>query len=84
MANVLHMSDVGQPSGRMWNYLFLVRSEDESAEVEIERQEFNTDEDADSWGRELSKKHNSSIVIKRHSAYVDGWDYVGEVGETPA
>ncbi len=63
------------------NYSFLVRSEDEAVEVELERHEFNGDDTAESWGRELSKKHKSPIVIKRHSAHVDAWEYIGEVGE---
>jgi len=75
------VTDIGQPSERVWNYSFLVRSEDESVETELEQREFTSDEAADGWGRELSKKRNSSIVIKRHSAFVDGWEYVGEVGE---
>ncbi len=75
--SLLRMTDIG----RVWNYSFLVRSEDEKFEAELEQHEFNGDDAAESWGRELSKKHNSPIVVKRHSAHVDAWVYVGEVGE---
>jgi hypothetical protein len=78
---LLLMTGNEQTSGPMWNYSFLFRSE--KGEVELERHEFNGDEAAESWGRELSKKHNSPIVIKRHSAHIDAWTYVDEVGETP-
>jgi hypothetical protein len=74
------MTDVERTSGPMWNYSFLLRSE--KGEVELERHEFNDDNAAENWGRELSKKHKSSIVVKRHSAHVDAWVYVDEVGES--
>jgi hypothetical protein len=75
------MTDLEQTHGPTWNYSFLFRSE--NGEVELEQREFNGDDAAENWGRELSKKHNTPIVIKRHSAHIDAWTYVDEVGETP-
>ena len=59
----------------MWDYRFLL-----PGEIEIERRQFNADEAAETRGRELSGQRNSPIVIERHSAHVDDWEYVGEVG----
>lgn len=62
-------------SARLWSYRFLL-----PGEVEVERGEFPTDAEAEERGRALSGERRSPVVIERHSAHVDDWEYVIEVG----
>jgi hypothetical protein len=67
----------GEPSsGKSWSYRFT-----QPGGPEVETSQFNADAAAETRGRELSKLHDTPIVIHRHSAHVDGWEYVTEVDE---
>jgi hypothetical protein len=70
------MDDVQPSSGRTWRYRF---TEPDGAELEV--RDFNDDEKAETWARDLSKSNNVAIVVQRHSGFVDAWEYVTEVDE---
>jgi hypothetical protein len=72
------MTDVGSSSARLWNYRF---SQPDGTEVETG--EFSGDDTAETRARELSTSHDAPIVIHRHSAHVDAWEYVTEVDQRP-
>jgi hypothetical protein len=65
-----------ESSGRSWRYRFTT-----SDGAEIETKELNGDGPAEAWGRELSQSQAIPVVIHRHSAHVDAWEYVTEVDE---
>ena len=52
--------------------------------AEIATDSFADDAAAESWARERSKADDIAIVIHRHSAHVDAWEYVTEVDERSA
>ncbi|GEM_PF-2556543 len=66
------------PPARMWRYRF---TQPDGSEVETS--EFSDDASADARARELSKSQAEVIVVHRHSAHVDDWEYVTEVDERP-
>lgn len=70
------MTDRESPSGKTWRYRFTTADE-----VEIESKEFDRDDTAENWARELSRSQKIPVVIHRHSAHVDAWEYVAEVDE---
>jgi hypothetical protein len=70
------MTDVGSPSNRLWRYQF-----SQPGGTVVETGEFTGDDGAEARGRELSKSNDTPVVIHRHSAHVDGWEYVTEVDE---
>lgn len=72
------MTDTRPSSERLWRYRF-----SGADEVEVETQELDGDETAEARGRELSKAKSAPIVIHRHSAHVDDWEYVTEVDQRP-
>ncbi|MHB1535520.1 MAG: hypothetical protein ACYC1D_13110 [Acidimicrobiales bacterium] len=68
------MTDTEPSSARTWLYRF-----SRPGDIEIETQELNGDDTAETHARELSKAQVTPIVIKRHD-HVD-WQYVTEVDE---
>ena len=72
------MTDGDPAKGKMWNYRF-----SKPDETVMETGEFNNDDAAEGRGRDLSKSNDSPIVVQRHSAHVEGWEYVTEVDERP-
>lgn len=69
------MTNGEAPSGRSWDYRFLL-----PGEAEIEQRQLDGDAAAETRARELAAERKSPIVIERHSAHVDAWEYVTEVG----
>jgi len=72
------MSDGESASGRLRNYRF-----SQADGTVIEAGAFDGEERAEDRARELSTSTNAPIVIQRHSAHVDAWEYVTEVDERP-
>jgi hypothetical protein len=72
------MTDLQPSSGRLWTYRFTRPDGDEAETAELEN-----DDTAETRGRELSTANSVPIVIHRHSAHVDDWEYVTEVDERP-
>jgi hypothetical protein len=72
------VTNTGPSSDKLWNYRFS-RPDDS----EVGTGQFNSDAAAEEQARELSKTDESPIVIHRHSAHVDAWEYVTEVDERP-
>jgi len=72
------MTDAEPSSSRLWRYRFSLPDE-----TEVETSEFNGDDTAEACARDVSRSNNSPIVIHRHSALVDAWEYVTEVDERP-
>jgi hypothetical protein len=70
------MTDTGPTFGSTSLYRFLL-----PGEIEIERRDFNDDDAAVTYARELSKAREEPVIIKRHD-HVD-WEYVTEVDERP-
>ena len=68
------MTDTGPPTIKQWLYRFA-----QPDETVVETAEFPHDEAAEDRARELSKSKETPIVVHRHSAHVDGWEYVTEV-----
>ena|SRR5215469_13085376 len=75
--NVAHVTDDGPSSGRQWEYRFSRPLHDE----EIEVRDFDSDDAAEAYARELSTSQEIPIVIERHG-FVE-WEYVTEVDERP-
>jgi hypothetical protein len=73
------MTDVPAPSGPSWRYQFSAADG-----TEVATESFANDAAAESWARERSKSDDIAIVIRRHSAHVDAWEYVTEVDERSA
>jgi hypothetical protein len=73
------MTDAQTPSRPSWRYQFT--SADGS---EIATDSFADDAAAENWARDRSQADNIAIVIHRHSAHVDAWEYVTEVDERSA
>jgi hypothetical protein len=48
---------------------------------EIETKEFNGDDAAEAYGRDLSKTRATPIIIHRHGNF--DWEYVTETDERP-
>jgi hypothetical protein len=72
------MTDVEPSFDRLFRYQF-----SKPGGTVIETGEFNSDDTAETRGRELSKSSDSPIVVERHSGHVDAWEYVTEVDERP-
>jgi hypothetical protein len=72
------MTNADPSLGRLWSYRFT-----QPGGPEVETGEFNADAAAETRARELSKLNDTPIVIHRHSAHVDAWEYVTEVDERP-
>jgi hypothetical protein len=68
------MTDTGSSSGRTWRYRLSLPDG-----VEIEVREFNSNDAAEEYARELSKARQAPITIQYHDA-VD-WVYVTEVDQ---
>ena len=66
------MTDTEPSFGRTWLYRF-----SRPGEVEIETREFNGNDTAETYARELSKAQQTPIIIQWHDK-VD-WEYVTEV-----
>jgi hypothetical protein len=73
------MTDAQAPTGPSWRYQFTTPDGGEVATAS-----FPDDEAAETWARERSTADNIAIVIRRHSAHVDSWEYVTEVDERSA
>ncbi len=73
------MTDARVPPGPSWRYQFTA---DDGTEIASDS--FADDEAAETWARERSKTDDITIVIRRHSAHVDAWEYVTEVDERSA
>ena len=73
------MTDARAPSGRSWRYQFTA---DDGTEIATES--FADDAAAEIWARARSKTDEIAIVIRRHSAHVEAWEYVTEVDERSA
>ncbi len=73
------MTDAQTPSAPSWRYQFTATDGSE-----IARDSFADDAAAETWARERSQADNIAIVIRRHSAHVDAWEYVTEVDERSA
>jgi hypothetical protein len=69
------MTDTQPSFGRMWQYKFLASPHRE----EIEVREFNGDDTAEAYARELSKSREIPIIIERHG--IVDWAYIDEVDE---
>jgi hypothetical protein len=70
------MTDAQAPSGPSWRYRFTAADG-----TEIATDSFADDAAADTWARARSKADDIAIVIHRHSAHVEAWEYVTEVDE---
>jgi hypothetical protein len=73
------MTDAQAPTGPSWRYQFTTADGGEIATAS-----FPDDEAAETWAQGRSKADNIAIVIRRHSAHVDSWEYVTEVDERSA
>jgi hypothetical protein len=73
------MTDAQAPSGPSWRYQFTAADG-----TEIATGSFADDTAAEIWARERSKSDDIAIVIRRHSAHVEAWEYVTEVDERSA
>jgi hypothetical protein len=73
------MTDAQAPSGPSWRYQFT-----DADGSEIATDSFADDAAAETWARERSKADDIVIVIRRHSAHVDAWEYVTEVDDRSA
>jgi hypothetical protein len=73
------MTDALAPSGRSWRYQF---TRPDGSEIATDS--YADDAAAEIWARERSKADDVAIVIRRHSAHVDAWEYVTEVDERSA
>jgi hypothetical protein len=71
------MTDQESSSGGAWQYRFL-----RPGGVEIETREFNGDDAAETYARELSKARETPVIIQRFHGHVD-WQYVTEVDARP-
>lgn len=71
------MTDTEPGSERTWQYRFT-----QPDGTEIEAREFNGDDTAEAYARDLSKTRSIPIVIHRFHGHVD-WQYVTEVDERP-
>jgi hypothetical protein len=72
------VTDAQRTSDKLWNYRF---SRPDGSEVGTGQ--FTNDAAAEEQARELSKADEAPIVVHRHSAHVDAWEYVTEVDERP-
>jgi hypothetical protein len=72
------MTDAEPSLRRLWRYQF-----SQPDETIVESGEFNGDDTAEARARDLSRSKTSPIVVKRHSAHVDAWEYITEVDERP-
>ena len=70
------MTDQEPSPARTWRYRF-----SRPDETEVETRDLDGDPTAEACGRDLSKSGETPIVIHRHSAHVDAWEYVTEVDE---
>jgi hypothetical protein len=73
------MTDAPAPSGPSWRYQFSAADG-----TEVATESFANDAAAEIWARERSRSDDIAIVIRRHSAHVDAWEYVTEVDERSA
>ncbi len=73
------MTDAQAPTGPSWRYQFTTAEGGEIATAS-----FADDGAAETWARDRSKADDIAIVIRRHSAHVDSWEYVTEVDERSA
>jgi hypothetical protein len=76
LGNVSEVTNAEPSSGKLWSYRFT-----QPGGPEVETSQFTADAAAEARGRELSTLHDTPIVIHRHSAHVDAWEYVTEVDE---
>jgi hypothetical protein len=72
------MTDVEPSSRKLWSYRF-----SQPGGSVVETGDFSGNDTAETRARELSKSNETPIVIHRHSAHVDAWEYVTEVDERP-
>lgn len=70
----MEVTGADQSPAKLWQYRFA-----RPDETVVETGEFHNDEMAEDRARELSKSNVTPIVVHRHSAHVDGWEYVTEV-----
>jgi hypothetical protein len=70
------MTDAAPSFDRNWQYRF-----SRPDGVEIETREFNGDDPAEAFGRELSKAQEVPVVIERQGRA--DWEYLTEVDERP-
>lgn len=70
------MTNTEQSSGKLWSYRF-----SKPGGSVVGTGDFNSDDTAETRGRELSKSNDVPIVIHRHSGHVEAWEYVTEVDE---
>lgn len=70
------MTDAPVPPGPTWRYQFTTADG-----AEIATDSFPNDSAAEAWAQQRSKADDTVIVIHRHSAHVDAWEYVTEVDE---
>jgi hypothetical protein len=73
------MTDAPAPWGPSWRYQFSAADG-----TEVATESFADDAAAEIWARERSRSDDIAIVIRRHSAHVDAWEYVTEVDERSA
>jgi hypothetical protein len=73
------VTDAQTPSAPSWRYQFTAADGSE-----IATGSFADDAAAETWASERSQADNIAIVIRRHSAHVDAWEYVTEVDERSA
>jgi hypothetical protein len=74
----MEMTDGEPAKGKLWNYRF-----SQPDETVIETGEFEGDDRAEARARELSTSNATPVIVQRHSAHVDGWEYITEVDERP-
>jgi len=70
------MTEVEPSAGTMLSYRF-----SPPGGTVVETGDFSGDGTAEMRARDLSKSNDTPIVVHRHSAHVDGWEYVTEVDE---
>ena len=70
------MTDTEPNFGRTWQYRF-----SREGDTEIETREFNGDDTAEAYARELSKSQQIPVIIKRFLGHVQ-WEYITEVDES--
>ena len=69
------MTGTEPSAAQLWRYQF-----SQPDETVVETGEFDGDDTAEVRARELSKSMSSPVIVTRHSAHVDSWVYVIEVG----